>query len=83
LDEFLRLSLTTIKKMSNEGRDEFHFACKFTAYVGSELMEKMSVGQESYDRMLETKIDASDDSVLTKEQLIENLARRDITEYSD
>jgi len=67
LDRFLESSLKSIKELSNNGKDDFHFACKFTAYVGSELMEKMTTAQELYDSLLQITFDPDDESVLTRE----------------
>lgn len=71
-------------KMS-EGRPEAHFATKLTVFVSLEVMERMSVAQKAFvHEILGLNYgDRSEESVLTREQLIENLANAGITEYSE
>lgn len=52
LDNFLDISLKTIKDLSEDGRVEFNFAFKLTAFVGTELMELMNTAQEKYAEVL-------------------------------
>jgi hypothetical protein len=83
LDNFLDISMKTIKDLSEDGKVEFNFAFKLTAYVGTELMELMNTAQEKYAEVLQISYDASDESILTEAELRENLAKAGITDYSD
>ena len=66
-----------------EGKSEAHFAVKLTAFVSMEIMEKLSLIQKQYvHRVL--KLNYKTDSykqVLSKEQLINNLADIGVKDY--
>lgn len=47
LDDFTDFSIKTIRELT-EGKDEAHFAFKFTAYVDTELMRKMNIAHEAF-----------------------------------
>jgi len=82
LDDFLDFSVKSIREIT-EGGKEGHFALKLTAYISTDLMEKLSEAQERFSKeVLEVKYDSADNSVLSKDQLRANLAALDITEYS-
>ena len=54
-----------------------------TAYISTDLMEKLSEAQEQFtSRVLEVKYDSADNSVLSKEQLALNLANIGVTDYA-
>ena len=82
LDDFLRFSVEAIREITRDST-EGHFALKLTAYISTDLMERLSQAQEAYTRdVLQIRYDAADDSVLSAEQLAANLAAIGITEYS-
>jgi len=83
LDEFLNFSLDSIKAIT-EGREDGHFALKLTAYISTDLMEKISLAQHKFiHEVLKVNYnDASDNSELSAEQLEVNLASAGITNYS-
>ena len=83
LDYFHQISKDTVKKMS-EGRSEAHFAVKLTIFVSLEVMQKMSTAQKAFVHdILGLNYSDSHSDVLTREQLVENLANAGITEYSE
>jgi len=54
-----------------------------TAYISTDLMEKLSEAQEQFtSRVLEVKYDSTNNSVLSREQLALNLAKIGVTEYA-
>ena len=55
-----------------------------TAYISTDLMEKLSEAQEKFtSQVLQVQYDAADESVLTKADLARNLADIGVTEYSE
>ena len=65
LDEFLDFSVKSVNEIT-EGGKEGHFALKLTAYISTDLMEKLSLAQERFVKeVLEVKFDAKNNSVLT------------------
>lgn len=66
----------------SEGRDEAHFAMKLTAFVSLEVMEKISTAQKIFVHDILDVNYANTEQVLSRDQLIENLARHGITEYT-
>lgn len=63
LDEFLEFSKTAIEAVTDGGQHEGHFALKLTAYISTDLMEKLSLAQERFvHEVLEVRYDASDPS---------------------
>jgi hypothetical protein len=44
LDEFMNLTLLSIERMT-DGRIEGHLAVKLTAFISTEVMEKLSTAQ--------------------------------------
>jgi len=70
-------------RMLTENEEEGHFALKLTAFISTELMENLSFAQETFTRdILEVSYKAADENILAKEQLIANLKRHGITDYS-
>lgn len=60
-----------------------HFALKLTAYIATDLMEKLSKSQHTFaTEILEVNYDVNDTKILSKDTLVENLAKHGITEYS-
>lgn len=84
LDYFHQVSKDTVKKMS-EGRSEAHFATKLTVFVSMEVMERMSAAQKCFvhEILCINYADRASSSILTKQQLIDNLAKKGITTYSE
>lgn len=84
LDYFHALSKDTVMKMS-EGRAEAHFATKLTIFISMEVMERISEAQKAFVHEILSLdySDSEDSSILTKEQLVENLAKFGVTEYSE
>lgn len=81
LDEFLDFSVKSVNEIT-EGGKEGHFALKLTAYISTDLMEKLSLAQERFVKeVLEVKFDAQNNSVLTEDQLVQNLANIGITDF--
>jgi len=67
LDEFTDFSIKTIRELT-EGREEAHFAFKFTAYVDTELMRKMNTAHVAFCKdILQVSYDPNDTSVLSEE----------------
>ena len=74
LDQFLDFSIESIKSLT-ESDNQGHFALKLTAYISTDLMEKLSAVQEQFvTRVLNVHYDATNDSVLSREDLALNLA---------
>ena len=69
LDEFLDFSLESVKAVS-AGADaqEGHFALKLTAYISTDVMEKLSQAQDRFvSEVIQVKFDdPADDSVLSE-----------------
>ena len=81
LDEFLAFSLKSVD-MFTDGRTEGHLAVKLTAFVSTEVMEKVSTAQRSFvEKILQVPFDGSD-AELSQVQLRENLAGLGIENYS-
>ena len=69
--------------MTDNGKQEGHFALKLTAYVSTDLMEKLSLAQETFtSQVLQVQYDAADESVLSKADLAQKLSDIGVTEYS-
>ena len=75
LDEFLDFSLESVKAVSasssaSAGADaqEGHFALKLTAYISTDVMEKLSQAQDRFvNEVIQVKFDdPADDSVLSE-----------------
>ena len=72
LDEFLDFSLESVKAVSasSSGTDaqEGHFALKLTAYISTDVMEKLSQAQDRFvNEVIQVKFDdPADDSVLSE-----------------
>ena len=82
LDDFLDFSVQSIKEVT-EGGKEGHFALKLTAYISTDVMEKLSEAQVRFTRdILRISYDATNNSVLNEAQLADNLATHGITDYS-
>lgn len=82
LDHFLNFSIRSIKEITQD-RQDGHFALKLTAYISTDVMEKISLAQHRFvHEVLQVKFDAQDNSVLTSEQLQTNLAEIGVNEYS-
>ena len=82
LDNFLDFSIRSIHEIT-EGRSDGHFALKLTAYISTDVMEKLSLAQKRFvDEILEVRFDALNDSVLSEEQLKANLAKIGVKDYS-
>ena len=65
LDNFLDFSMESIDKLT-EGKDQGHFALKLTAFISTELMEKVSLAQKSFaEEMLLVQNNPEDQSVMT------------------
>jgi len=83
LDYFHAISKDTVKKMS-EGRSEAHFAVKLTIFVSLEVMQKMSTAQKAFvHEILGLDYSDANTSVLSREQLVQNLSKAGITEYTE
>ena len=83
LDQFLDFTIESIKDISQSGA-ESHFALKLTAFISTDLMEKLNLAQHRFvNEILQVNFeDHSDDSVLSEEQLVANLAAVGITNFS-
>ena len=67
LDEFLDFSVKSVKEITQDG-EQGHFALKLTAYISSELMEKLNEAQHRFvHEVLEVSFDTADTSVLSSE----------------
>ena len=65
-----------------EGAKEGHFALKLTAYISTDVMEKVSQAQDRFaNEVLQIRNDSSDESVLTEAQLTQNLVSIGVTEF--
>lgn len=84
LDYFYTISRDTVKKMT-EGYPEAHFAVKLTAFISLEVMQRISTAQKKFvhEILALDYSDRSDTSVLTRQQLVENLSSAGITQYSE
>jgi proline dehydrogenase len=80
LDYFHSISMDTVRKMS-EGRSEAHFAVKLTIFVSLEVMRAMSTAQKSFVHDILELNYADQNSVLSTEQLVANLAKIGVTDY--
>ena len=81
LDHFYDFSVESVQAVT-EGVSEGHFALKLTAYISTDVMEKVSQAQDRFaNEVLQVKNDPSDDSVLTEAQLAQNLASVGVTEF--
>ena len=82
LDQFLDFSVESVQAIT-EGGKEGHFALKLTAYISTDVMEKLSEAQDRFVKeVLQVSFDSTDESVLTEAQLTANLAKVNITDYS-
>lgn len=82
LDTFCSFTESSIRQMA--GDKESHFALKLTAYLSTELMEKLSAAQHAFvHEILEVNYDANDLKCLTEETLRANLTKRGISEYTE
>jgi len=82
LDRFLDFSLSSIKEITKGNNEAGHFALKLTAYISADLMERLNLAQYRFVHdVLKVNFDPSDESVLTKEQLKDNLASCGIVDY--
>ena len=88
LDEFLDFSIESVRAVSqpqgSSGEKEGHFALKLTAYISTDVMEKLSLAQDRFvDEVIQVRFDdPADDSVLTEAELEANLSRIGVTDYS-
>ena len=81
LDSFCDFTIRSIQQMKSD--TDSHFALKLTAYIATDLMEKLSKAQHTFaTEILEVNYDVNDKKILSKNTLIENLAKHGITEYS-
>ena len=81
LDHFYDFSVESVQAVT-ESVSEGHFALKLTAYISTDVMEKVSQAQDRFiSEVLQVKNDPSDDSVLTEAQLAQNLASVGVTEF--
>jgi hypothetical protein len=81
LDDFLKFSIDSVNEITKDG-EVGHFAMKLTAFISTELMEKLSLAQDRFvNDICQVNFDAADDSVLSEEQLMANLAKYSITDY--
>ena len=81
LDDFLNFSIDSVNEITKDG-DPGHFALKLTAFISTELMEKLSLAQDRFvNDICQINFDAADISVLSSEQLAANLAKYGITDY--
>jgi len=82
LDQFLDFSIQSVDEIGR-GSEQGHFALKLTAYISTDVMEKVSQAQERFlKEVIQVNSDARDNSVLTEGQLVKNLANLGITDYS-
>lgn len=82
LDQFLDFSVESVNAITESGK-EGHFALKLTAYISTDVMEKLSVAQDRFVKeVLQVSFDSTDNSVLSAGQLEANLASIDVTDYS-
>ena len=82
LDHFLHFTLDAIDKIT-KGKEDGHMAVKLTAFVSTEVMEKVSKAQKIFmEQILCTPSDATSSDVLSKEELRKNLASVGIETYS-
>ena len=59
LDKFANFTIKAIQELA-EGELQSHFAFKLTAYVSTEIMEKLNKAQNAFtQQILEISIDAS------------------------
>lgn len=78
LDDFYDFCTQAVRVVS-EGQNESHFALKLTAFISTELMEKLSLAQHRFiTEILEVSYDIDDPSSMSKEQLKDNLDKLDI-----
>lgn len=83
LDNFLEFCIDAVKQVSYDQKQS-HFALKLTAFISTELMEKLSSAQEIFTKdILELSYDAADTSILSKDKLRENLNRFGIENFSE
>ncbi len=67
LDEFLDFSVKSVKEITQSG-EQGHFALKLTAYISSELMEKLNTAQHRFvHEVLQVCFDAEDTTVLSSD----------------
>ena len=83
LDAFLDFTLDSIRTITENGQ-ESHFATKLTAFISTDLMEKLNLAQHRFvNEILAVNFeDATDNSVLTEAQLADNLAAVGIKNYT-
>ena len=82
LDKFLDFSVESVRAIT-EGGKEGHFALKLTAYISTDVMEKLSMAQDRFVKeVLQVSFDSTDNSVLSEAQLEANLASIGVTDYS-
>ena len=83
LDQFLDFSVASIRSITEKGRKEGHFALKLTAYISTDLMERLNLAQQRFlDEVLTLSYDINDSTVLQREILSERLANLGIDNYS-
>lgn len=82
LDTFCAFTERSIRQLA--GDCESHFALKLTAYLSTELMEKLSTAQHAFvHNILEVCYSADDSKILSEETLRLNLAKHGITNYTE
>ena len=82
LDQFLDFSEQSVEAIAQASEQQGHFALKLTAYISTDVMEKLSQAQERFVKeVIQVNFDASDDSVLSEDALAENLARLGISDF--
>lgn len=83
LDTFYSFCMEAVEQVS-EGKTESHFALKLTAFISTNIMEKLSHAQEIFAKeILEISYDPSDESVLSRDKLRANLVAKGITGFSE
>ena len=82
LDKFMAFTMKSINKMT-EGQIEGHLAIKLTAFISTEVMEKLSTAQRTFiDKIICTPYDPASKDFLSREQFRENLSGLGIDSYS-
>ena len=67
LDDFLKFSIDSVNEITKDG-DPGHFALKLTAFISTELMEKLSLAQDRFVHdICQINFDATDNSALSEE----------------
>ena len=81
LDQFLDFSIDSVRSITEAGQ-QGHFALKLTAYISTDVMERLSLAQQRFtDEVLNVEYDASSERVLTEAELASNLASIGVIDY--